>query len=392
MRIALAVPARPGVNSGNSVTGDRWARRFTELGHEVVRIEVTADGTGPAGREEIPRGQAPRGPAARDPAARGPVAPGPVAPGPVAPGPNAGPIDVLVALHARRCATVVADSAARFPARPIVVGLAGTDLYSDLPDDPDALASCRLATHLVVLQEDGIEHLRRIDPSFADKASVVHQSVEPRAEATTPSHASVPPASSVPPGAPPTSGVPVRPAASDRFVVVVLAHLRDVKDPLMAARSARLLPADSTVHVEHAGSPHDDRWRERATHEDAENDRYTWLGALDAADAHRLLARADALACTSLLEGGANVVSEAIALGLPVVGTDIGGTRGLIGADHPGLVPVGDDQALADVFRRMETDGAFLADLAARSHDRRWMVDPAHERSRWDEVLRELVG
>ena len=449
MRIALAVPARPGVNSGNSVTGDRWERRFVELGHEVVRIEVpsadaeTARTTDPAtddraiadlsdglssddassddASSDDPSSDDPSSDEDREVASAGGTASADAS------------IDVLVALHARRCAAAVAESAERFPDRPIVVGLAGTDLYSDLPDDADARRSCRIATRLVVLQEDGIDLLERIDPSFAAKASVVHQSVElersdhgakARSDAARldaglgddgdagagsdgagPSYADVRPSddsaetSDVDDVRPSDDGV--RPSDDDlrpsdgagstgRFLVAVLAHLRDVKDPLMAARAARLVGDDSTIHVEHAGSPHDGAWRERAEREDAENDRYTWLGALDRHDAHALLARADVLACTSELEGGANVVSEAIALGVPVVGTDIGGTRGLLGDDHPGLVQVGDDEALAQVLRRLETEPAFLDELTSRSLQRRWMVDPAHERSQWDDVLSGL--
>ncbi len=142
--------------------------------------------------------------------------------------------------------------------------------------------------------------------------------------------------------------------------------------------------------VEHAGAAHSDAWRLAAENEMRDNDRYRWHGPLDRDDARRLLATADVLACTSKLEGGANVVSEAIAHGVAVVGTDIGGNRGLLGHDHPGLVDVGDHQALARLFDRLDTDRSVLDELAQRSVDRQWMVDPAHERRQLEAVLDQL--
>ncbi|WP_420452866.1 glycosyltransferase [Ilumatobacter sp.] len=343
MRIALAVPARPGAHSGNSITGERWARRLTQLGHdaEVVGV-VEGDADSWLGAVDDDG------------------------------------IDVLVALHARRCAEVVAWSASHRSDRAIVVGLAGTDLYRDLPDSAEALASLRCADHLVVLQAEAIDHLAGIEPAFADKASVVHQSVE----------VDVGPVRRAGRGEPDDEidGID----GDEAVVVAVLAHLRDVKAPLLAARAARELTESSHVRVEHAGSTHDARWRDAAEREMAENPRYVWHGPLEPPAARLLLTRASALACTSRLEGGANVVSEAIAHGVAVVGTDIAGNRGLLGADHPGLVPVDDHGALARVLHRLETRPDFAAELRGRSVERRWMTDPAHERRQWADVIAAL--
>ena len=338
MLIGIAVPTRPGSNSGNSVTAERWATQLGRLGHDVRVAHLDE----------------------ADPAAGGLG--------------DLDDADVLVALHARRCAAAVERAARERPDRPIVVALTGTDLYRDLPASEAARTSLRLARRLVVLQGDGIDRLASFDPAAAAKATVVHQSVEldPGGERS---------------GAEVAGGAP-RGGGGTR--VVVLAHLRDVKDPLLAARAARLLPPSSGVQVEHAGSAHDERWRALAEAEQRGNPRYTWHGPLDRAGAGALLASASALACTSRLEGGANVVSEAIAHGVAVIGTDVGGTRGLLGDDHPGLVPVGDEVALAGVLDRLEVDPGFLDELTRRSLARTWMVDPAHERARWREVLAAL--
>jgi putative glycosyltransferase (TIGR04348 family) len=332
VRITIVTPRRPGASSGNDVTAARWRRRFEELGHTVEIIALTADeGDGFVVRD-LDLGTDP---------------------------------DLIVVIHARRCAAAVATSQATAPDRPVVVALAGTDLYGDLPEDADARAAIDTADHLVVLQAAAIERLAGFDPALAAKAHVVHQSVD----------------GPIPPRREP-----------EGFVVAVLAHLRDVKDPLLAARAAARLPAASRVRVVHAGAAHDDSWEAAARREERDNPRYRWLGELPREEARELLAGATVLACTSLLEGGANVVTEAIALGVPVVGTAIDGNRGLLGADYPGLVAVGDDEALSGLLGRLETDSGALAELQARVDALEGITAPAHERDAWLSVLSSLSG
>lgn len=336
MRIAIVAPIRPGATSGNDVTAARWARRLAELGHETSVVPVGAD---PA--DQITLGNHGDGAAA----------------------------DLLVALHARRCAPAVAWWNATFPDRPIVVGLAGTDLYHDLPDDADARRSLSFATRIVVLQPAAIDRLAGFDGDAASKAHVVAQSVE----------------------LPDVDGQPLRHRPDPgRFGIAVLAHLREVKDPLLAARAARLVRDGSRVRVDHAGVAHDDAWEKSAREEMDTNPRYHWHGELRRDEALRLLARSTVLACTSRLEGGANVVSEAIALGVPVVGTRIDGNTGVLGDDYPGLVDVGDAPALARLFERLEHDPTLLDDLRRRVTDRRPLTTPEAERDAWSIVLDAL--
>ncbi|MEE9416672.1 MAG: selenoneine biosynthesis selenosugar synthase SenB [Acidimicrobiales bacterium] len=330
MKITIVTPRRPGVASGNDVTSARWAARLGELGHSVALATVDESG------------------AVFDPQADD-VAEG---------------ADLLVVLHARRCASAVAASRSNAPNRPVVVGLAGTDLYKDLPDNAVARASIDAADRLVVLQAAAIGRLGDMAPQLAAKAHVVYQSVEPP--------------------------LPARSQGDGSFVVVVLAHLRDVKDPLLAAEAVRLLPDSSAVTVLHAGHAHDDIWHERASAEAAANERYRWLGEVDRDHALELLATATVLACTSRLEGGANVVSEAIAMGVPVVGTAIDGNYGLLGMDYPGLVPVGDATALGGWLNDLETRPALLDDLVERVRDRVSQSSPATERAGWKAVLNAI--
>ena len=273
--------------------------------------------------------------------------------------------ELLIALHARRSHAAAARWAAERPAAPLVVALTGTDVYRDVPaGDAAARSSLALATRLVALQARAADAL---PAALRDKVRVIHQSCE------------------VPPLPPPP------PEARGGFVVAVLAHLRAIKDPLAAGEAVRLMPAGSPVRVLHAGEAleADLAERARALARDT-GGRYRWLGPLDRPRA-LALARACRLLClTSLAEGGANVVTEAIALGAPVVSTRIEGSLGLLGEDHPGYVAPGDRAALADLLDRCARDPALMDELRARSAALGHLADPSEERERWRALLAEL--
>jgi len=94
---------------------------------------------------------------------------------------------------------------------------------------------------------------------------------------------------------------------------------------------------------------------------------------------------------SSRLEGGANVVSEAVVSGVPVVASRIPGSVGLLGPDYPGYFPVGATRALAAVLRRMECAPAFYARLARACRRRAHLFAPAAERQAWASLLREVA-
>jgi glycosyltransferase involved in cell wall biosynthesis len=172
----------------------------------------------------------------------------------------------------------------------------------------------------------------------------------------------------------------------------MLAHLRAVKDPLLPAAAARLLPADSRVRIEHAGAALDPELGAAAEAEARDNPRYRWLGDLPHPEALRLLAGSRVMVHPSRHEGGANVVSEALAAGIPVLASRIPGTVGLLGEEHPGYFSAGDAAALASALLRAEhNSGGYYDALAQASARLREQVDPERERAAWQQLLAELA-
>jgi putative glycosyltransferase (TIGR04348 family) len=269
--------------------------------------------------------------------------------------------DLLVALHAGRSAAAVRRSRELAPARPIVVALTGTDLSRDIHVDADARRSLALADRLIVLHDLA---WREVPAPHRPKIRLLRQSARP------------PRAS------------PAR--ATRTFDVVVVGHLRDVKDPLRTALAVRLLPPSSPVRVLHAGGPLDPSAARAALREQKQNPRYRWLGELPPARALRLIARAHVFVLTSRSEGGANVLGEAVMCGTPIIASDIAAARAALGADYPALFPVGDESALAALIARAQADPRWLADLSRIVRARRPLFEEKAERQAWRGLLAEL--
>ncbi len=270
--------------------------------------------------------------------------------------------DAMIALHALRSRQSITRFARQFPDKPLIVALTGTDLYHDIHTSAEARAPLERATRLIVLQAKGIDELPR---RHRAKARVIHQSVEP---------------------------LRARPAKRQGvFEVCVLGHLRPVKDPFRTALAVRRLPSSSRVVVTHAGAALSDSMRRRAEAEMAANSRYSWLGDIPRWKARRLLARSRLLVLTSKMEGGANVISEAIADTVPLLASHISGSIGLLGEDYPGYFPVGDTEALRCLLRRAETDAGFYRRLCDHVRRLRPMVAPARERKALRVLLAEVV-
>jgi glycosyltransferase involved in cell wall biosynthesis len=116
---------------------------------------------------------------------------------------------------------------------------------------------------------------------------------------------------------------------------------------------------------------------ERTVNDLGLNGRVEFAGWAPREDLPRHYAWADAFVLPSLDEGMPNVVLEAQACGLPVIGTDVAGTRDLVHHDETGLlVPPANPGALAAAIDRLASDTDLVTTLGRRSreaaHAYRW--------------------
>jgi len=341
LNISVITPAAKRSRSGNRVTAVRWAHILHALGHSVT-VDEAWPGT---------RGQArPGAHAEAQPGAHGA-------------GGHRDP-DLLVAIHAWRSAASVAAFRARHPLRPLVVLMSGTDIYRFQHSHPEeTMASMAGADRLVGLHDVVADDL---PARFRPKLRIIHQSALPLR----------------------TPRMPVR----RTFDVCVVGHLREEKDPFRAAHAARLAPAGSKLRVIHLGKPHDAAHEREARAEMSANPRYVWRGEVPRWQVRRTFARCRAMVMSSIMEGGANVVSEAVVAGVPVIASDIPGNVGLLGPDHPALYPPGDTEALHALLRRAETESGFLDTMRRHSDARRHLFAPEREHAAWAALLGELAN
>jgi putative glycosyltransferase (TIGR04348 family) len=271
------------------------------------------------------------------------------------------PAELLLGLHARKSYPAVAAFRRIYPDRPLLVALTGTDLYRDIHHSRRAERSLELADRLLVLQPCAKAELA---PHLRSKVRIIIQSASPTSK----------------PG-----------AKRERvFDVCVLGHLRHEKDPFRAALALGHLPVDSRVRLTHAGQAMTPSMADRARAFMKRDHRYRWLAEVSRPRARRILARSRLLVLSSRMEGGANVISEAVADHVPVLASQIPGNIGLLGAKYPGYFRVGDTLGLAKLLHRAETDAAFLSRIESWCAALAPMVAPARERDALAQVLHEV--
>ena len=257
--------------------------------------------------------------------------------------------DALIALHARRSAASVAKYRAAAASAPLAVVLTGTDLYRDLPESAEAKSSLDAADEIVVLQDDALNHLHE---HWRDKARVIFQSA-------------------------PALDHIARKAGGLECVVV--GHLRGEKSPQTIWEAVAQLPADAPIAIRHIGAALDEALGEAAARCAASDPRYRYEGALSHARTRSAMRRADLLLHPSVMEGGANVIVEAVMAGTPVLASRMSGNVGMLGADYPGYFETGDASGLARLLVQALEDAAFRRALDRACRKRRVLFRPEAE-------------
>jgi glycosyltransferase involved in cell wall biosynthesis len=140
----------------------------------------------------------------------------------------------------------------------------------------------------------------------------------------------------------------------------------------------------------HIGLALDTGIDKKARLEAARNPRYRWIGQLSHRRALNLLTRSHLVCITSKMEGSSNVLSEALASGVPVMTTKIPGLIGTLGRDFPGYFPVGDTEKLRRLLLRAESNVEFYRSLKRHCARVAKWVQPKREIEAWRRLLREI--
>lgn len=273
------------------------------------------------------------------------------------------PCDVAVAFHAYKSAEVIRLFKEQRPNTPLVLCMTGTDLYRDIHEQEKARQSLIFADRLIVLQSEAI---RQLPAEYQAKTRVIYQSAKLPSVFT--------------------------PKAERFFDICVIGHLRDEKDPMRAAKAVRLLPKESTVRLWHVGKALLERYEQEAETEMQENSRYHWVGEKSQEETEAILTQSRLLVLSSVMEGGANVVSEAIVAKVPVIVSRIPCTIGLLGEGYPGFFSVGDTQAMSQLILRAEQEPQFLQKIAQWCGKEAYKFDPEREQESWAALLSTLHG
>jgi putative glycosyltransferase (TIGR04348 family) len=253
--------------------------------------------------------------------------------------------DAMLALHARRSHA----SIAAFPReRLLLVALTGTDVYRDIHRSAEARESLELAHRLIVLQSKAADEL---PARLRRKVRVVVQSSATRL---------------------------VHQPVATRFRLCVIGHLRAEKDPLRTLAALSHV-RDPGLEVVHLGAALDRALGEAMALGAASERRYRWLGGVPHARALRWLASSHAMVISSRMEGGANVVCEALRVGVPILASRIPGNVGLLGGRYPGYFPVEDERSLARLIERVAREPGFYSILKESVRRLRSKVAPREE-------------
>lgn len=262
---------------------------------------------------------------------------------------------------------------------PVMLVMTGTDLYgvlrqekSDTAEYRSAEAAMQAATKIVALQQEAAQEISDRWPQLADRVSVLLQTSPLRR---------------------PFAPLVTSQSKTVRFLIA--AHIREEKDPRTGflgfhkafpegwAKRAdgRRVP----VRLLHVGGYRDKALMQELILMSTQYPGILLEGPLTHAETMRMMTHVHCLIQPSVSEGGALVVSEAVACRLPVIASNIPAHRSQLGADYPGLFQVGDADHLAESLTRFVGDQKFIdalrqsqahlmASLASTSQEREGLV------------------
>ena len=261
--------------------------------------------------------------------------------------------DALISLHAKKGAQAAADYRKAHPEGKLIVLLTGTDIYDDFPKGL-GLESLEAADYIAVTHQESIPMIPR---QFSEKVVIVPSSLTmPTIKA---SHR-------IPP-----------------FAISVVGHLRPVKRSFLTIEAVAKNP-HWDVEVWQLGEALDEESEATARAWEGKDSRYRWFGGLPREEALQKCAESSLTVNSSLLEGGANAVLEAMTMELPILASEIPGNIGLLGKDYPGYFTGADiESKLGDILAHPEQ----LKDWIECANHRLPIFSREREREAWVKLL-----
>ena len=266
--------------------------------------------------------------------------------------------DAQISLHALKTAAASAYFAKHRSGR-LFIRLTGTDINGGFTKNP-ALSqrTIDLADKLVVTHP---ACLPQIPDHWRSKTVVIYPSV------TMPELATI---------SNPTSPL-----------FTCIGHLRPVKAPYLIYAAIQKIP-QAKLMAASIGNAYDTTDGQQARLNTRQDTRYHWHTDCDRGTALAWMKASLATINSSISEGGANTVMEAIQLRVPVLATDIPGNRGFLGDDYDGYFETGQSDQLADLMRRCLEAPEFVERLKIQLDRQR----PLFSAQRESEQLSKLVS
>ena len=166
-----------------------------------------------------------------------------------------------------------------------------------------------------------------------------------------------------------------------------IGHLRPIKAPHLMHSAIQKIPQADLIAAS-LGNAYDVTDGQQALLNARQDGRYRWHAGFDRKTALEWMNASLATINSSLSEGGANTVMEAIQLRVPVLATDIPGNRGFLGDDYEGYFETGRSDQLAELMSRCLEQTDFVERLKSQLDQRR----PLFSIERESEQLSKLIG
>ena len=269
------------------------------------------------------------------------------------------PADILISLHAIKGAPAIFEFKKKQPKGKVIILMTGTDIYQGLPEGSQiGEEALEEADRIVVPQEAAI---LKLPEEVRGKTVVIRSSLDSIAIKASPSRSP--------------------------FVISVVGHLRPVKRSFLTIETLAKRPEWSDIEVWQIGQALDEEMRKKAEVWANDYQRYRWFGGLPRRESLALCAKSSLTINSSILEGGANAVLEAMTMGVPVLASRIEGNVGLLGDDYPGYFEEGQmDEALQAIINQRVD----LQEWIRLSANRLPLFSRERESNLWLELLTEL--